>query len=91
MITVYIYTYIYIYIYIHIYTYIYIYIYIYIGSLCFDFSVLQPPQMISHMWDHLSHVRVLKLEKLVSMHIYIYISERIKEDALILCYAKFRA
>ena len=25
------------------------------------------------MWDHLSHARVLKLEKLVSMHIYIYI------------------
>ena len=25
------------------------------------------------MWDQLSHARVLKLEKLVSMHIYIYI------------------
>ena len=25
------------------------------------------------MWDHLSHARVLKLEKLVSMYIYIYI------------------
>ena len=25
------------------------------------------------MWDHLSHARVLKLEKLVSMHIYIYV------------------
>ena len=24
------------------------------------------------MWYHLSHARVLKLEKLVSMHIYIY-------------------
>ena len=25
------------------------------------------------MWYHLSHARVLKLEKLVSMHIHIYI------------------
>ena len=25
------------------------------------------------MWYHLSHARVLKLDKLVSMHIYIYI------------------
>ena len=34
---------------------------------------MYPPQVISHVWDHLSHARVLKLEKLVSMRIYIYI------------------
>ena len=40
------------------------------------------------MWDHLSHARVLKLEKIVSMHnassniyiyIYIYIYHRLEE------------
>ena len=34
-------------------------------------KAMYPPQVISHMWDHLSHARVLKLEKLVSMRIYI--------------------
>ena len=36
-------------------------------------KAIKPPQVISYMWDHLSHARVLKQEKLVSMRIYIYI------------------
>ena len=30
---------------------------------------MEPPQVISHMWNHLSHARVLKQDKL-----YIYIA-----------------
>ena len=32
------------------------------------------------MWDHLSHARVLKLEKLVSMHIYIYLRRHFQPE-----------
>ena len=45
-------------------------------------KAIKPPQVISYMWDHLSHARVLKQEKLVSMRIYIYINiMRGKKDA----------
>ena len=67
---------------IYIYTYTYIYItncrqYSTISAFCASSvqcqcqdggKTIQPPQVISHMWDHLNHARVLKLEKLVSMH-----------------------
>ena len=73
-----------IYVCMYIYTHTYIHTYIYITNCrqyCFGLlglisadggKAIYPPQVISHMWDHLSHARVLKLEKLVSMHNAIY-------------------
>ena len=39
--------------------------------------------MISYMWDHLSHARVLKIEKLVSIYIYRRSASRFSRETVL--------